>query len=424
MSRNKLLMIMIDGVSADYFEAHKQRLPYLSRLAETGYQVKRMKSPVPATSMPGRASLLSGVSADRHGVFGNRVLRGRRFSPADSEDMRVPTIASLASSAGLDVACIGHALVRPDDVSLYVPPCWMRGPGFTKIRATGETWSLLQMKDPLQRLAGVSLPSLEKQAIATESMGFSEYLIADQLIIGAAANLLRSASSPDVILTEINVTDVAQHIFGYESEQAHFAVAFADSLVGLCLDSLHQSHRDNEYVVAIVSDHGHAPISKTIYVDRIIPEFVSNAEGSTLHVIVDSSVERAEVERKLAAFGAEVWNGSHLPPELRDRVTTFVAPDGHDFGNAPTDTPEGAGIGGSYYKSMHGLRPGNPADDRFCLFFGPRVPDGVVESADAESFAPTMATLLDLPPASFPGRPLFPDSKVHSASSTRAKRAS
>ncbi|RWH59329.1 MAG: alkaline phosphatase family protein [Mesorhizobium sp.] len=407
MPSKKLILIMIDGISADYFEAHGQRLPYLSQLARGGYQVKRMKSPVPATSMPGRASLLSGFAADKHGIYGNRLLRDGGFTPADSEDMRVPTIASLATSAGLDVACIGHALIRPDDASIYVPPCWMRGPDFTKVTASGQEWSLLQIKDPLRRLSGVQLPSMEMQASTTDPLGMSEYLIADQQMVGIAAALLRASSAPDVIITEINVTDSAQHYYGYESEEANFAVSFADGLVGLCLDSIRQRNANSAYNLAILSDHGHDAINKTIYVDRVIPGLVFDTEGSSLHVLINSATQRVDVERRLASVGAEAWDGDHLPPELREQIAMFVAPSGHDFAKAPENAPAGDLVGESHKKSMHGLRPGDPADDRFCLFFGPDVPNGVIETADAESFAPTVSALLDLPLTSFPGRPLF-----------------
>lgn len=407
MMSKKLILIMIDGVSADYFETHRKRLPYLCQLADNGYRVKRMKSPVPAVSMPGRASLLTGLAADRHGIYGNRLLQDGRFSPADAKDIRVPTIATLASSAGLDVACIGHALIQPDDVSLYVPPCWMRGASFTKVTATGRDVSLLQIKDPLQRLAGVPWPFGDNAATLSEPMGVSEYLLADQQIVGAAAALLRSDSAPDVIITEINVTDTAQHFFGYESEQAHFAAAFADSLVGLCLDGLRQSKTDDQYNFAIVSDHGHEAITKTIYIDRLIPDLVCDAEGSTVHVFVDSASERSDAEARFSSLGAVALDRSYLPAELRDRLVSFAAPAGYNFATAPNDTPADMLVGTSYYKSMHGLQPGNPADDRFCLFFGPDVPNGIIEGADAESFAPTVSALLDLPLASFPGRPLF-----------------
>ncbi|MBB4232527.1 alkaline phosphatase family protein [Rhizobium mongolense] len=407
MPSKKLILIMIDGVSADYFETHRNRLPNLFQLAERGYRVNRMKSPVPAVSMPGRASLLTGVAADKHGIYGNRLRQEGRFNPADAKDVRVPTIATLASSAGLDVACIGHALIKPEDVSLYVPPCWMRGSDFTKVTATGRDVSLLQIKDPHQRLAGIALPFGDNPSISDTAMGTAEYLIADRKIVAAAAALLRSNFAPDVIITEINATDSAQHFYGYESEEAHSAAEFADGLVGLCLDSLRHNATGDQYNLAIVSDHGHGANSKTIYVDRVVPNLVYDTEGSTVHVFVDSSSERAYAEEKLTSVGAIPLDRSYLPTELRDCVVTFAAPSGCNFANAPGDVPADSVVGDSYYKSMHGRRPGDPADDRFCLFFGTDVPVGVIETADAESFAPTVSALLDLPLTSFPGRPLF-----------------
>jgi predicted AlkP superfamily pyrophosphatase or phosphodiesterase len=414
MSRKKLLLLMIDALSADYFAAHRHRMPCLSHLAGKGFQVKRMKSPVPGTSQPGRASLLSGYTADIHGIYGNRILQNGRFVPAGFEDMRAPTIATLASSAGLDVACIGHSLVRPDDVSIYIPPCWERGP-YLKVIANGERSSPTKVKDPLHRLSGLPLSILDAQTKTAKAMDFSEYLIGDQQIVGAVAGLLRSEAAPDLILTEMTVTDTAQHVFGYESEQAHFAMTFADCLVGLCLDSLRQSHRESEYTLAIVSDHGHGEINKTIYVDRVLPHWLAQSECSTLHVIVDSVADREEVGRRLAEYGVLPWEGSYLPAELRERTATFVAPPLHDFGKAPVDAPDGILVGDSHYKSTHGFRPGTAADDRFCLFVGPDVPTGVVEAADAESFAPTLAAVLNLPMEHFPGRPLFAVAKNGSA---------
>ncbi|GLS34986.1 hypothetical protein GCM10010869_05740 [Mesorhizobium tianshanense] len=351
--------------------------------------------------------MLTGVAADRHGIYGNRLRQDGQFNPADAKDVRVPTIATLASAAGLDVACVGHALIKPEDVSLYVPPCWMRDSGFTKVTATGRDVSLLKVKDPLQRLAGVSLPFGDYASITDASMGPSEYSVADRQIVSAAAALLRSSTAPEVIITEINVTDSAQHFHGYESDEAHAAAEFADGLVGLCLDSLRQNATGDQYNIAIVSDHGHEAISKTIYVDRLVPNLVCDTEGSTVHVFVDNVSERSYAEERFASIGAVSLSRSYLPAELRDRVASFAAPSGYDFAPAPGGAAPKALTGDSDYKSMHGLQPGNPADDRFCLFFGPDVPNGLAETAEAESFAPTVGALLGLSLDAFPASPLF-----------------
>ncbi|MER8758049.1 alkaline phosphatase family protein [Mesorhizobium sp. M0976] len=408
MTPQKLLLIMIDGVSADYFESHRGRLPNLSSLADDGYTVRRMRSPVPGTSMPGRASILTGVGADKHGIFGNRVLDNGAFVGAEVDHVRVPTIATLASSAGLDVACIGHALIKPEDASIYVPPCWLRGPGFTKVPSDGSVSTLLKVKDPRHRLAGVPLPSYATSSDPSDgSSSITETLIGDQLTVAAAASLLRSEDAPDFVITEINTTDYFQHDFGYESNEGHFAVAFADALVGTCLESLRQANRHEDYVIVVVSDHGHGNISRSIFPGLIIPGKVWQTEGATLHVLVSDELDRQDVTDRLSSYGAQPWNSDHVPVELSDKIATFMAPEGYDFEETPADHSSGELLGRPKYKSTHGFRPGLLADDRMCIFSGAGVPKGSEEIVDATRLTPTLAAILGLPLDLFPDRPLF-----------------
>ncbi|KAA3442089.1 alkaline phosphatase family protein [Mesorhizobium sp. SARCC-RB16n] len=408
MTRQKLLLIMIDGVSADYFENHRRRLPNLSSLADDGFLVRRMRSPVPGVSMPGRASILTGVGADKHGIFGNRVLDNGAFVGAEPEHVRVPTIATLASRAGLDVACIGHALIKPEDASIYVPPCWLRGPGFTKMPRDGSISTLLRVKDPRNRLAAVPLPSYTRRADQSDgSSPTTDTLSGDQLTIGAAARLLQSKEAPDFLITEINTTDYFQHDFGYESEEAHFAVAFADALVGTCLESLRRADRRQDYAIVLVSDHGHGNIGRSIFPGLIIPETVWQSEGATLHVLVKDEQERQHVTERLSSHGAQPWGNDHVPGDLADKIATFMAPEGCDFEEIPHDHSSGEPLGRPKYKSTHGFRPGLPADDRMCIFSGAGVPKGLEEIADATRLTPTLAAILGLPLDLFPDRALF-----------------
>ncbi|MER9683172.1 alkaline phosphatase family protein [Mesorhizobium sp. M0115] len=408
MANPKLLLVMIDGVSADYLETYPNRLPNLASLAEDGYTVRRMRSPVPGTSMPGRASIVTGAGAEVHGIFGNRILDGGAFVASEVEHVRVPTVATLATRAGLDVACIGHALVEPEDTSIYVPPCWLRGHGFTKVPSDGSVSTLLRVKDPRGRLASVPLPSYAPETGGADAVSkITGMLIGDQLTVGAAAALLKSQEPPDLLITEINVTDTFQHDFGYGSDEAHFAMTFADSLVGICLDSLRRTSRLRDYAICVVSDHGHGNINSSIFPGLIIPEKVWQAEGATLHVLVADEQERQEIADRLSQYGAEPWSSDHLPIELREKIATFVAPEGYDFEDAPTGHPEDQPLGSPKYKSTHGFRPGKPADDRVCIISGVGVPKGVAAEAGATRLAPTVSSILGLPLEIFPDRPLF-----------------
>ena len=89
-------------------------------------------------------------------------------------------------------------------------------------------------------------------------------------MIQLSNDIINSSQAPDLIFTEINVTDSVQHKFGYASSAANFAVAFADMLVGLGVHNLKKTGRDSEYSIIVTSDHGHADTKQALFVDNIV----------------------------------------------------------------------------------------------------------------------------------------------------------
>jgi predicted AlkP superfamily pyrophosphatase or phosphodiesterase len=388
----KLIVLLIDGLSADYFVAHRDRLPNLAAIAASGTHIRRLAPTMPATSMPGRASMLTGVAGAVHGVIGNHVFDGTGFRCAMPQDVAVETLAGQASRRGLDVACIGFGLVRPQDVNVFCPPWWMRGflegSRFTKIAADLAAPFADQIKDPDGRLPSIPAPAADDGVLAG--------VCADLAMIDAAAHLACSARPPDLILTEIVATDVIQHAQGYASRSAHWVLSHADMLVGRLLGALGRAGRLADYAIAVASDHGHAPIEAAIHPDVVLPEAAWESEGASLHVRAEDERHAVDVAERLAAFGVVRHPSDHVPSAHRSRIATFSAPPGHSFEprprNALSDRPTGAPV----YVSSHGLRPGDPADDRFCAFHGRGIARSVVEVAAAEQFAATVAHLLGL----------------------------
>lgn len=384
----KLIVLLIDGLSANYFADHRDRLPNLSAMAASGTHVRRLAATVPATSMPGRASMLTGVAGAEHGVIGNHVFDGAGFRNAMPQDVAAETLAGRASRHGLDVACVGFALVRPEDTGVFRPPWWMRGwldaSRFAKVSMPLTAPFADRTKDPDGRLpTPLAVP---------QDGGLLGGLAADLAMIDAVAHLAGSATPPDLILSEIATTDVVQHSHGYATGPSHWALAHADMLVGRLLGALDRIGRLSDYAIAIASDHGHAPIQTAIHPDVVIPEATWESEGASLHVVVDNDLHAATVTERLAAFGVMRHSSDHVPIARRACIATFSAPPGYSFEPRPPDAAQPTGK--PFYISSHGLRPGDPADDRFCVFCGPGIPRMVIEAASAEQFAATAAAVL------------------------------
>ncbi|MFZ5780870.1 MAG: alkaline phosphatase family protein [Pseudomonadota bacterium] len=385
----KLIVLLIDGLSADYFAAHRDRLPHLSALASSGAHVRRLGATVPATSMPGRASMLTGVTGAEHGVIGNHVFDGTGFRSAMPQDVAVETLAGQASRQGRDVACVGFALVRPQDAAIFRPPWWMRSwldaTRFGKLPASDAAAIANQTRDPDGRLPPPT-------ASPPSDVGVIHGLAADLAMIDAVAHLAASAAPPDLILSEIATTDVVQHCHGYATAPSHWALAHADMLVGRLLAALERAGRLSDYAIAVASDHGHAPIETAIHPDVVLPEATWETEGASLHVLIENDRHAAKVRERLSAFGVVQHPSDHVPIAHRTRIATFSAPPGHSFEPRPPDGRQPTGK--PFYISTHGLRPGDPADDRFCVFHGPGIARSVVDTAPAEQFAATAAALL------------------------------
>src|SRR5262249_7712805 len=144
--------------------------------------------------------------------------------------------------------------------------------------------------------------------------------------------------------------------------------------------------RLDDTVIAVVSDHGHANMHTAFYPDRILPGMVWESEGATLHVLVDGA-DRDEVTQRLGVHGAVPIASDHVPAPFRHRVATYAGANGCSFESSPKHAAADAVSGKPKYLSTHGLRPGAPEDDRFCVIAGPGIPHQAVAAASANQLA-------------------------------------
>lgn len=411
---SKLILIMIDGISADYFATCRKRMPHLSALADKGFLIKNLHADMPATSLTGRTTMITGVTADVHGVWGNIIWDGEAFRYANPDDVRVPTLPKQAKYAGLDVACLGYGMVRPEDASVFHHAWWanemlQRARDLEPIQADESWLRTSRFKDPTGRIAALAergYPDSVPDAYAGDEMHYiaSEFA-GDQIMMQWISGIATSNKAPDFILSEILTPDSIQHYGGYKSHFGHWSISYADALIGTLVEELWNGGRLDDYTLAIMSDHGHGAVHSMFHMDIILPNITLSSEGATLHVLLEEGITQEQISQQLAEYGIEQIASNHVPKEHQAKVLTFVAPEGYYFGKAPEGVTEATGL--APYTSMHGFKPGNPADDRFAIFHGNHVPRGQLDEADAVQIAPTLAKILGLSLEPYPAKPIF-----------------
>ncbi len=413
---DKLIVLMVDGVSADHYRQDSGRFPHWQGLQQRGWWVERLHSEVLGTSLPGRTSMLTGVSADVSGVYGNKIWDPKQadFRYANPDDIRVPTLPARAKAAGKRVANIGFGMVRPEDADYFKPPWWV-GEFVQRARdaeptPADQSWLrvALHQTDPrfaeVCQAAGVpaSLPMLD---FSSESQRAFFGILADHAIADWVGVLATSAEAPDLIIAEFLMTDTVQHETGWRSELSQWITMQADMALGKIIQRLHLAGVTDEWNIAVMSDHGHSPIETALHPDVIIPDVRVQCEGGSLLVAPRDAAELARITEVLAAYDVQPFPNACIPAELRDEVVVFVAPERVSFETGPEGNTEASGPPKA--TSTHGLKPGLPGDDRFALFAGPHIPQGHSTEADAVQVAPTFAKLLGLPLDGFPAAPIF-----------------
>ena len=410
MSMSKLIMIMIDGVSALHFSQQRTYLPNLNLLAKQGLQVENGISPEMAgVSMPGRASIICGTATAEHGIYANQIFDNKQqvFRWAHGYDIQGKTVPQLALEQGLRVASIGYGMSRPEDCHTYMGPWWADD---MLMRARDETPT---PSDEYWRKAG-AIHDPEGQLQALFEQGIIEYpthpnsatdsaermqlgLLADNQMLDIGAALACSEQAPDLLLLELGMPDYYMHKYGQFSDLTGFSLRHADAMVGILRERLRQAGREDEYHLMILSDHGHTALNHGVYVNNILPAATQwSGEGSVLFVVRQSQDHEDEISAILASQGIERWNDEHIPNQMQGTIMTFMAPAGSDmsFENSPKGSS--ALSGPSKYLSNHGLRPGRIEDYRFCICHGSSIKPQIISQAEAIQVAPTMAKILGI----------------------------
>lgn len=410
---NKLLLYMVDGVAAEHYEADRTRFPNFYALEQRGFRVKNLHSVALGTSFPGRTGMLTGVSADVSGVYGNYIWGGENFRYASPDDVAVPTIPQRAKEAGMTVACLGAGMVRFEDAHTVVPPWWIEGEVVQRARDTtpqqgGEAWLKVAdapVTDRFQKACDAFGIPTTYTDLPEDTQLYLRALVHDQRIADWVSAMAIADDAPDVIWAEFLATDTIQHYSGYKSDLAQESVAQADMALGKIIGHLSRVGTLDEWNIAVMSDHGHSVVETCIFANVVLPGVKIAPEGCSLLVATDDTAELDRVTQTLAEYDVEPFSNECVPPQYRDTVHVFVAPPGVSFETAPEGVTDPTGVPKAI--STHGLKPGLPGDDRFALFAGPDVPQGVVDEADPRQVAPTLAKLLDLDTTDYPTAALF-----------------
>jgi predicted AlkP superfamily pyrophosphatase or phosphodiesterase len=417
-----VLMISIDGLrSRDVTEsvARRLNLPTFRRLMADGAWADGVKDMLPSVTYPNHTTLVTGVAPALHGIAGNLT-----FDPLQKNmegwfwyaaDVKVPTLFDAVHDAGkVSMASGWPVTVGNRSITDNIPEYW---------RAyTAEDVKLLRalstpgLPERIEKLSGVTFASIQGVDVAADAARArfaAATIAADRPLFGAI---------------HLSSLDETQHDHGPGTPEAKANLEALDGIVGDLIVAARKVEPD--LVVALVSDHGFAPISKDVNLVsafaaaglvtvmngkvtawQAMPWYAAGSDMIVLANPADAAV-KDKVRALLAKLQADPGNGIRAfiaRPGIAERGGAKDADFMVDF--APGYKGGKAAIGPlitpAHDKGTHGYFPEWPEMRSTFVIAGADVTHQPLGEIDMCDIAPTLARIMDVKLPTATGKPLF-----------------
>ena len=400
-----VLVVSIDGLRHDYLD-DAARAPTLRRLRDEGAAAKSLKSVWPTMTYPAHTTLITGARPARHGIVNNVV-----FDPFNknehgwywyASDVKVPALWDVARKGGLEVGNVYWPVTVGADIPYSVPQMWRA--------KTDEDDKLLRALTTRGLLRSGKTPPAEHRG--------------DRERTDAALEIIRE-HRPRLMFVYLTDLDTVEHERGPMSAQALTTLKGIDGYVG----ELMAAYGSTPPTLALVSDHGFAPVSKEVRPNVALREkkllttagtkltsykMVTWKAGATAAIVPldpKDAVSARTATELFTRLAKDPANGIARVLTNEETAGTFagksaacvlLARPGFVF----SESWEPPLIARSTYKGAHGYAPDTPDMGASLFFWGDGVRRGELGEVDMIDVAPTIAALLDLELPEADGKPL------------------
>ncbi len=398
-------MISIDGLKPEYYTDADRlglEIPNLRRLMQNGAWADGVVGVLPTVTYPSHTTLITGATPSVHGILSNYIFDPMGISNAAwtwyAEDIRVPTLVDVAEASGAVTAAVSWPVSVGMNADWNFPEYWRTGSSH---------------ESDVKLLAALSTRGLLSDVASWRKKPFPAVTELDDGDRTDVARWILERKKPDLMLFHIYDLDSAQHSHGPFSAEALKSVEESDALVGEVLASLRKSGGEANTIVAIVSDHGFLPYSRTLKPNVLLKQeglvrfdeagkvkewdaiFVADGGSAALRT---ASADPAVVARVAKIFDGRVEILGVLRADKArelgsDAPLVLDAADGFSF----SASFDGEWNSAANRKGSHGFSPERPEMRAAFIISGPlrgarrRGALGVVKMTD---IAPTLARIL------------------------------
>jgi len=255
---SRVIVIGLDGATLSVIRevTEKFELPNLAKVLKEGNS-GILESTIPYVSPPGWISMVTGVNPGKHGIYDFlRLTKENSLKPVCFNDCQVKALWNILSENEKRVVIVNIPVTYP---ASEVNGIFISGPFAPKVSAYPKEWERKLLKLGYKH---------ETLALEFKAEKFSKESLVERLV-----SIERSRRDVFVKLLKEEKWDFYMAVFTFPDRSQHFGLddtrnfsCFYEMLDAFLGDVIAEMDKDD--LLMIVSDHGCAPISKCILINR------------------------------------------------------------------------------------------------------------------------------------------------------------
>ncbi|SDR45250.1 Predicted pyrophosphatase or phosphodiesterase, AlkP superfamily [Rhizobiales bacterium GAS113] len=262
---NRVVAICLDALRPSAIEP--SAMPNLSRFIETASRFSRHRSIFPSDTRANAATLVTGMTCDRHGINGNAFLIGKNRRPTlvDTGSAASVAQADLATGGRLFRARTLDKILSANGRSLAVISSASAGTTtLLHMRAAGHADAIrISCHDRTLSVPSRLVDAIERDLGPPPPVGAPD-ISAIEYGVNVFLGHVWPKAEPDCTIMWLNEPDVSYHEFGVDSEKTADTLAFVDSQLGRIFDWWDTGGRARGVQLLLFSDHGQVDVNQHI----------------------------------------------------------------------------------------------------------------------------------------------------------------
>ena len=243
MNKKKILIISFDAVDGNDLN-FLCTLPHFSSILKESSYSKEVETIYPSLTYPAHTSIVTGMNPKNHGVINNIKVQPNRCNSSDwfweKKEVKVESLFDIAKRNGLTCSSILWPVSCKANIKYNMPEVFANRKWQNQIITSALNGSIsyqFNLNNKFSHLRnGINQPELDNYTINCFLHTLREY-------------------DADVMFLHLTDVDTTRHKFGYDSEEAKYALRRHDSRLGEIISRLKLLDIFDDTTLILLGDH-------------------------------------------------------------------------------------------------------------------------------------------------------------------------